>query len=76
MGCHFLLWGTFLTQGSNLGVLHYRQILYCLSHQGIPISSKSGALILQKYLGSLEYILNSQLLPTQSLKTKEGCYRH
>ena len=33
MGCHFLLQGIFLTQGSNLGLLHYRKILYHLSHQ-------------------------------------------
>ena len=26
----------FPTQGSNLGLLHCRQILYCLSHQGHP----------------------------------------
>ena len=26
--CHFLLQGIFLTQGSNLGLLHCRQILY------------------------------------------------
>ena len=31
--CHFLLQGVFQTQGSNLGLLHCRQILYCLSHQ-------------------------------------------
>ena len=29
--------GIFLTQGSNLGLLHYRQILYHLSHQGSPV---------------------------------------
>ena len=29
-----LLQGVFLTQESNLGLLHYRQILYHLSHQG------------------------------------------
>ena len=34
--CHFLLQGIFPTQGSNLGLLHCRQILYCLSHQGSP----------------------------------------
>ena len=34
-GCHALLQGVFFTQGSNLGLLHCRQILYCLSHQGI-----------------------------------------
>ena len=35
VGCHALLQGIFLTQGSNPGLLHCRQILYCLSHQGI-----------------------------------------
>ena len=34
MGCHFLLQGIFPNQGSNSGLLHFRQILYCLSHQG------------------------------------------
>ena len=33
-GCHSLLQGTFLTQGLNSGLLHYRLIRYCLSHQG------------------------------------------
>ena len=28
--------GIFPTQGSNPGLLHCRQILYCLSHQGSP----------------------------------------
>ena len=32
VGCHSLLQGIFLTQGSNLGLLHCRQILYHLSH--------------------------------------------
>jgi len=32
-GCHSLFQGIFLTQGSNLGLLHRRQILYHLSHQ-------------------------------------------
>ena len=27
-GCHSLLQGIFLTQGSSLGLLHYSQILY------------------------------------------------
>ena len=38
VGCHFLLQGIFLTQGSNPGLLHCRQMLYSLSHQGGPIS--------------------------------------
>ena len=37
VGCHFLLHGIFLTQGSNLGLPHCRQTLYRLSHQGSPI---------------------------------------
>ena len=36
VGCHFLLQGIFLTQGSNLGLLHCRQTLYHLSHKGSP----------------------------------------
>ena len=33
---HSLLQGIFLTQGSNLGLLPCRQLLYRLSHQGSP----------------------------------------
>ena len=36
VGCLFLLQGIFPTQGSNLSLLHCRQILYHLSHQGSP----------------------------------------
>ena len=34
VGSHSLLQGIFLTKGSNCGLLHCRQILNCLSHQG------------------------------------------
>jgi len=34
VGCHALLQGIFPTQGSNVGLLHCRQILYQLSYQG------------------------------------------
>ena len=37
--CHFLLQGIFLTQESNPGLLHCRQMLYRLSHQGSPSHS-------------------------------------
>ena len=37
VGCHFLLQGISWTQGSNLGLPHRRQMLYCLSHQGSQI---------------------------------------
>ena len=36
VGSHSLLQGNFLTQGLNLDLLHGRQILYHLSHQGSP----------------------------------------
>ena len=36
VGNHSLLQGIFLTQGLNPGLLHYRQIIYRLSHQGNP----------------------------------------
>ena len=38
VGSHSLLQGIFPTQGSNSGLQHCRQILYCLSHQGSPES--------------------------------------
>ena len=36
VGCHAFLQGIFLTQGSNLGLMHCRKILYHLSHQSYP----------------------------------------
>ena len=39
VGCHALLQGIFSTQGSNPGLLHCKQILYHLSHQGSPLCS-------------------------------------
>ena len=36
VGCHALLQGIFLTQGSNLGLLQCKQILYQQGHQGSP----------------------------------------
>ena len=50
-GRHSLLQGIFLTQGSNLGLLHCRQILYCLSHQG--------SLILDKNYDKKDYFMES-----------------
>ena len=38
VGCHSLLQGILLPQESNPGLLHCRQILYCLSYQGSPKS--------------------------------------
>ena len=36
-GCHFLLQGIFLTQGSNLCLLHWQVNSLPLSHQGSPV---------------------------------------
>ena len=36
VGCHFLLQEIFPTPGLNPGVPHCRQMLYHLSHHGIP----------------------------------------
>ena len=42
VGSHSLLQGIFLTQGSNLGLLHCRQILYHHQrHQGSPFQKKN-----------------------------------
>ena len=38
VGWHFLLQGIFQTQGSNPHLLHWRWILYSLSHGGSPTS--------------------------------------
>ena len=40
VGCQFLLQGIFLTQESNLGLLHCRQILYQLSYEGRPLGAQ------------------------------------
>ena len=39
VGCHFLLKGIFLTQGSNLPLLHWPAVSLLLSHQGSPIKA-------------------------------------
>ena len=38
VGCHFLLQGIFPSQGSNLHLLHYRQILYSWATREAPES--------------------------------------
>ena len=42
MRSHSLLQGIFPMQWSNPGLLHCRQILYCLSHQGSPQDYSEG----------------------------------
>ena len=46
VGCHALLQGIFPKQGLNPGLLHCRQILYHLSHQGRNRVKKKNAFVL------------------------------
>ena len=55
--CHFLLQGIFSTQESNPGLLHYRQMVYCLSHQILPINQ-----FIAFFLRRLFYFLLSSTL--------------
>ena len=61
MGCHCLLQGLFLTQGSNPGLPHCRQMLYPLSHQGSP----NTPIILTPYSLQADF-----RVPLKSLKIK------
>ena len=61
VGCHALLQGIFPTQGSNPGLLHCRQILYHLSHQGSPVSF---------------YNRRKLLLPARVCKVRDSLNKH
>ena len=47
VGCHFLLQGIFLTQESNPGLLHCRQMIYQLSCEGSPNMSSVPIAVVQ-----------------------------
>ena len=77
VGCHFLPWGNFLTQGSNSCLLHYKQMLYCLSQQGSPLVLKlhsiwwgSVAICFSHSLFVLALILSHKL---QCFLSKDAC---
>ena len=61
MDCHSLLLGIFSTKGLNLDLLHCRQILHHLSHQGSLCSAKD-APNLSMVLGNVNFPL-SIILP-------------
>ena len=69
VGCQALLQGIFLTQGSNPGLLHCRQILYCLSHQGSPNWGKESGLV----WGSLMMGSNRESLWPSNLSIVSKC---
>ena len=64
VGCYLLLQGIFLTQGSNLHLLHCRQILYCLSHQ----ESSCGT-----FMSAIAAMVNST--PFNTLKIKGNIFK-
>ena len=77
---HFLLQGIFPTQGSNLGLLYCRQILYRLSYQGLILACYS--FNLKNFLiESLKYVhRQSYVTPWQQwllwLTTKSSRIKH
>ena len=50
VGCHFLLQGIFPIQGSNLGLMHCKQILYHLNQQENPSGAAAAAAAAAKLL--------------------------
>ena len=65
VGCHFLLQGIFLTQGSNPGLPHCRQMFYWLSYMGSfsKEANVNGELLALKYY--LSHLLHSESEPCQ-----------
>ena len=60
VGCHFLLQRIFLTQGSNPGLPHCREMLYHLSQQGIECNLKNDRMISVHFI---QYHSNPSLGP-------------
>ena len=67
MGGHFLLQGIFLTQGSNPGFLHCRQIRYLLSCQKSPVYILLFSSSAHK--ASLSFIISQSLLKLMSIES-------
>ena len=82
VGSHFLLQGIFPTQGSSLGLLYYRQILYHLSHLGSPRGPRNPepkcvpSICSPKHLNSppLESLLRTQWECVSFTKYKTLCF--
>ena len=74
MGSLSPLWGIFLTQESNYGLLHHKRILYQLSHQGCPFGVCSCILCLLIFLFyQLTFFnekINIAIIPYQQIGNK------
>ena len=84
VGCHALLQGIFPTQRLNPGLPHCKWILYCLSHQGSPITTQSilfypiivsQAIIFITIL-PLQKTIRNRLLPTMKMRIPKFQSRH
>ena len=84
VGCHGLYQGIFPTQGLNPCLLHCRQILYLLSHQGnhqrlwettirLMITQESIGKIL-KHCGLVCYVLLKKQNKSLSITARLACY--
>ena len=78
MGCHSLLQGISLTQGSNPSLLHCRQILFCLSLQHFPKAAKKnckkgfGQPVINQQIGSQTLLTLSTSLPDLRLAKRNA----
>ena len=84
VGCYTLLQGIFPTQGSNPSLLHCRQILYHLNHQGSPRILQWVAYLFSRgifptqesnhgllYFGQILYQLSYQRSPKTDIRSKK-----
>ena len=76
VGCHFLLQGIFPTQGSNPGLLHCRQTLYRLSHQGSPLGAFGSRFSLVQLCATLWTVPARLLCPWDSPGKNTGVSCH
>ena len=65
VGNHFLLQGIFPTQGMDPGLLHCRQILCCLSHQGNHLKCLN-----------IPYTSGATMVIIQAINSSEVCLRY
>ena len=70
VGSHSLLQRIFLTQESNPGLLHHRQILYHLSHQRSTLHSLPMTKLM--FLLTLVNLANLELFILQHIRTYQG----
>ena len=72
VGCHSLLQGIFPTQGLNLGLLHCRQILYHLNHQGSPLKIQNTSQICMPFLTNAKKKIIYHISLALSVDHREG----